>query len=203
MIIKKNCDYCSPNYQIECRDYFNLQISSSVLWLALIRKLYIGTTKKKKDLDYPPRLKELHIKVDYINQRALASFSSGLEKDRTYIRRYDKVVHSLFIFSLFLTFCLVSSNREQKQEYAIFGGEYPECRRSYLGETMPFPDFPTDWIFVEEYSRGGLTLYKCKLELPQVIFVTEIERYYKSASPLSISFSVLIPLFIDYEHIND
>jgi hypothetical protein len=61
------------------------------------------------------------IYYDAVNQRVRADISEGYEAGRMYIRRYDL-----------------------KKEYMVEEGEFPECRRSYLGETMPPAVFVDD-----------------------------------------------------------
>jgi len=74
---------------------------------------------------YPPRLRNLKIYYDYIGKRARAQISEGYEAAKIYIRRYD-----------------------QKNEYMVRLPPIGDCKRSYLGETMPFPDIPTDSEFI-------------------------------------------------------
>ena len=77
--------------------------------------------------DYPPWLRKLKLNYDFDQKLARAEITHGYEAGRTYIRRYD-----------------------QKREYMIKSGEFAECQRSYLGETMPFPELPTSATYVGE-----------------------------------------------------
>ena len=63
---------------------------------------------------YPPSERRIEIAYDAVRGMVYAKIVSGYESGRTYIRRYDL-----------------------KKEYMVRGGKYPECRRSYLGETLP------------------------------------------------------------------
>jgi hypothetical protein len=67
--------------------------------------------------NYPPRERSMHIDYDYINKRARAHIAPGAEAEKTYIRRYDL-----------------------EKEYMIRDPPIDDCKRSFLGETMPYPD---------------------------------------------------------------
>ena len=56
---------------------------------------------------------------DHEGGKAAVDISEGLDAGKAYIRRYD-----------------------EKKEYMIRSGEFPVCRRSYLGEEMPVPTYP-------------------------------------------------------------
>lgn len=68
---------------------------------------------------------------DYINKRARAEIEAGYEAAKVYIRRYDT-----------------------KNEYMVRLPPINDCKRSYLGEVMPFPDIP-DAEFVGEEMLNG------------------------------------------------
>lgn len=70
---------------------------------------------------YPPWLKVINVKYDYPNQMAYAQVLQGFDEGKTFLRRYDN-----------------------KSEYMVRGGTYPDCQRSYLGESMPLPVMPKD-----------------------------------------------------------
>lgn len=70
-----------------------------------------------EDSDYPPHKRSMRIMYDYVNRRARVHIDKGYEAEKYYIRRYDK-----------------------KEEYMVRLPPINDCKRSYLGETMPFPD---------------------------------------------------------------
>ena len=73
--------------------------------------------------EYPPRTKVAHIYYDFQGKRAKANITVGYEAGVTYIRRYDL-----------------------QKEYLVDEGPYPQCKRSYLGETMPAPTFSVGFL---------------------------------------------------------
>jgi hypothetical protein len=85
-----------------------------------------------EDSDYPPQKRRMTIYYDYINKRARADIEAGYEAAKYYIRRYD-----------------------EKNEYMIRLPPLNDCKRSYLGETMPFPEIPqsTKFIGFEEVNE--------------------------------------------------
>jgi hypothetical protein len=86
---------------------------------------------------YPPWLKVINVKYDYDRQMAHAEVLQGFDEGKTFIRRYDN-----------------------KTEYMIRGGTYPDCQRSYLSEDMPLPTMPKSLMFVKtEIMDGVLTDY--------------------------------------------
>jgi hypothetical protein len=70
-----------------------------------------------EDSSYPPHKRRMEIVYDYEKRRARADLEKGYEAAKFYIRRYDK-----------------------KQEYMVRLPPINDCKRSYLGETMPKPD---------------------------------------------------------------
>jgi len=67
--------------------------------------------------EYPPKTRQMIIYYDYINKKARADIEAGYEAAKIYIRRYD-----------------------EKKEYMVRLPPINDCKRSYLGEVMPFPD---------------------------------------------------------------
>ncbi|KAH8087736.1 hypothetical protein JL720_7056 [Aureococcus anophagefferens] len=63
---------------------------------------------------------------DYVNKRARAAVLLGLDAGKNFTRRYDAA-----------------------QEYAVRGEPYPDCKRSYLGEAMPMPAYPSTAALAE------------------------------------------------------
>lgn len=61
--------------------------------------------------DYPPWIREMDIAYDYAAGRAKVVVKEGLNSGKTFLRLYGS-----------------------KKEYMIREGEFPSCRRSYLGE---------------------------------------------------------------------
>ena len=70
-----------------------------------------------EDSEYPPHKRQLTMYYDYINKKARADIEAGYEAAKVYLRRYD-----------------------QKKEYMVRLPPIDDCKRSYLGEVMPFPD---------------------------------------------------------------
>lgn len=60
---------------------------------------------------YPPSIRQMDILYDQIAGRAKVVLNDGLDPRKTFLRLY-----------------------ESKSEYMIQEGEYPSCRRSYLGK---------------------------------------------------------------------
>lgn len=67
--------------------------------------------------EFPPRNRHLTVYYDYLTKRARADIEGGYEAAKYYIRRYDN-----------------------KSEYMVRLPPIDDCKRSYLGESMPFPD---------------------------------------------------------------
>lgn len=83
------------------------------------------------DSEYPPRVRRMSIYYDYVNKLARADIEEGYEAAKTYIRRYD-------------------TNHEYMVRHAPIG----DCKRSYLGEVMPFPDIPQSEYKGEKVVEG-------------------------------------------------
>lgn len=77
-------------------------------------------------LEYPPAVKHMWLRYDRPAGLAIVDVKAGLDAGKMFVRRYD-----------------------QKREYMIRGGEYPVCRRSYLGEEMPPFEVPTSSFHFE------------------------------------------------------
>ncbi|KAJ1452847.1 hypothetical protein M885DRAFT_525799 [Pelagophyceae sp. CCMP2097] len=71
--------------------------------------------------DYPPWFRRVEVYYDSVNLRARAAVTDGIDAGKVFTRRYDK-----------------------KQEFMVRGGEYAECQRSYLGDSMPKSALPAD-----------------------------------------------------------
>jgi hypothetical protein len=83
--------------------------------------------------DYPPWLRVIDVKYDFVNQRASAAVRKGYEEGKMFLRRYDN-----------------------KSEFMVRGDPYPECVRSYLGEKMPAPDLPASAVHVGTEDIDGV-----------------------------------------------
>lgn len=83
--------------------------------------------------EFPPRTRRMTLYYNYIKKLARADIEAGYEAAKVYIRRYDK-----------------------KKEYMVRLPPIDDCKRSYLGEVMPFPDIPEDTVFVGTESIHGL-----------------------------------------------
>lgn len=74
------------------------------------------SSEERYQESYPPSVRHIKVYYDYINKLARADIEAGYEAAKTYIRRYD-----------------------QKIEYMVRLPPINDCKRSYLGEVMPFP----------------------------------------------------------------
>lgn len=83
--------------------------------------------------EYPPKSRRWTIYYDYINKRARADIEAGYEAAKYYIRRYD-----------------------QKNEYMVRLPPIDDCKRSYLGEKMPFPSIPEETEYVNQEAVNGV-----------------------------------------------
>lgn len=82
--------------------------------------------------EYPPDSRRMTIYYDYVNKRARADIEAGYEAGKFYIRRYDL-----------------------KNEYMVRLPPIDDCKRSYLGETMPAPKIQ-DAKFVKVDTVDGI-----------------------------------------------
>lgn len=69
------------------------------------------------DSTYPPKQRRMTLYYDYVNKKARADIEAGYEAAKAYIRSYDS-----------------------ENEYMVRFTPIDDCKRSFLGETMPFPD---------------------------------------------------------------
>ena len=79
------------------------------------------------DLEYPPRVRSMFIHYDYENLRARADVAEGYEAAKVYFRRYDL-----------------------QHEYMVRLPPIDDCKRSFLGELMPYPLFPLETRLVKQ-----------------------------------------------------
>lgn len=87
--------------------------------------------------DFPPRTRKMGIKYDYVNGRAMAYILPGYEAEKIYIRRYDT-----------------------QREYMLRMPPLNDCKRSYLGEIMPYPILSNSkYVHSEEMIDGQLVDY--------------------------------------------
>ncbi|CAM9274823.1 unnamed protein product [Ectocarpus sp. 4 AP-2014] len=82
---------------------------------------------------YPPWIREMDVAYDRAAGRAKVVVTKGLNAGKTFLRLYGS-----------------------KREYMIRDGEYPACRRSYLGEEMPTPELPRTASFKDMQVLEGL-----------------------------------------------
>ncbi len=80
---------------------------------------------------YPPRQRSMRIYYDYTNKRARADIEAGYEAAKVYVRRYD-----------------------EDNEYMVRLPPLDDCKRSYLGEVMPYPDIGDTKYFNDEIING-------------------------------------------------
>lgn len=76
--------------------------------------------------EFPPRYKRMTVYYDYIEKRARADIEAGYEAAKMYFRRYDEEI-----------------------EYMVRLPPIDDCKRAYLGETMPAPDI-NDFVYAGE-----------------------------------------------------
>lgn len=85
---------------------------------------------------YPPKRRRITIYYDFINKKARADIEGGYEAAKYYIRRYDL-----------------------NKEYMIRLKPIDDCKRSYLGETMPYPKFPDSSVYSGIVEVNGELAY--------------------------------------------
>mmetsp|Transcript_34430 Transcript_34430/g.35100 ORF Transcript_34430/g.35100 Transcript_34430/m.35100 type:complete len:217 (+) Transcript_34430:221-871(+) len=88
----------------------------------------------EENSEYPPRKRRLRVYYDYIQKLARADIEEGYEAAKTYIRRYDL-----------------------KNEYMVRYPPIDDCKRSYLGDIMPFPDIPISQFIGVEHIADIMT----------------------------------------------
>jgi hypothetical protein len=76
--------------------------------------------------EYPPWLRVIDVAYDYNSKKVKAVVEQGYNEGKTFLRRYDN-----------------------RSEFMVRGGQYSECQRAYLGETMPLPQLPASLVFVD------------------------------------------------------
>ena len=89
--------------------------------LQLFANIEITAHQIPEDSEFPPRTRRMSIFYDYLSKRARADIEEGYEAAKTFIRRYDL-----------------------KNEYMVRLPPTDDCKRSYLGEIMPFPEIPPE-----------------------------------------------------------
>lgn len=93
--------------------------------------IFITAHLIENDSEYPPRNRRMTVYYDYTNKLARADLEGGYEAAKIYIRRYG-----------------------EKNEYMIRFPPINDCKRSYLGEIMPFPDIPNSFYVGIEVVNG-------------------------------------------------
>eukprot|EP00752_Nemacystus_decipiens_P001465 g1441.t1 len=83
---------------------------------------------------YPAWMREMDVAYDIVDGRAKVAVRAGFNAGKTFFRLYGS-----------------------KEEYMIREGEYPTCRRSYLGETIPPPELPRTASFQDTQILEGST----------------------------------------------
>jgi hypothetical protein len=102
--------------------------------------------------EYPPRTRHMSVLYDYINSRGRIDIDSGYEAEKVYLRRYDK-----------------------KAEFMLRMMPLSDCKRSYLGEIMPYPVIPaTEYIHSNDVIRGKRVDYYLHTD-----FETRIHMYFE------------------------
>jgi len=102
--------------------------------------------------EFPPRTRSMYVRYDYINGRVRADIAAGYEAEKTYIRRYD-----------------------EKKEYMVRHAPLNDCKRSYLGEIMPYPLIPnTEYV----HSRDAISGHAVDYYLHED-FETRVHMYFR------------------------
>ena len=101
--------------------------------------------------EYPPRERRLQIHYDYVNRRAKIGIEAGYEAAKVYVRRYDL-----------------------KHEYMVRLPPIDDCKRSHLGEVMPYPELPGATFVREEVINGT----RCNYFLHQD-YETRVHMYFR------------------------
>ena len=101
--------------------------------------------------EYPPRERRIRIHYDYVGKRAKVNIEAGYEAAKFYIRRYDL-----------------------DHEYMVRLPPIHDCKRSHLGEVMPYPEIPNAKFVREEVVNGTL----CNYFLHQD-FETRVHLYFR------------------------
>jgi hypothetical protein len=127
--------------------------------LQLSFNLKITAHQIDADNEFPPRVRKMEIHYDYINSRARANMEPGFEAEKTYIRRYDN-----------------------KNEYMVRMPPLNDCKRSYLGETMPYPLIPeTEFIKDNEIINGKRVDYYLHSD-----YETRIHMYFEHGTYIPV-----------------
>ena len=109
-----------------CLSRFVLSYPDAIFPLQFSATIDVTSHQIDIESEYPPRNRRMTVYYDYINKKARADIEAGYEAAKFYIRRYDS-----------------------KSEYMIRLSPIDDCKRSYLGETMPYPDI-SDLVFIRE-----------------------------------------------------
>ena len=112
------------------------------------------------DSEYPPRERRLHVHYDYVNRRAKVGIQAGYEAAKVYVRRYDL-----------------------KHEFMVRLPPIDDCKRSHLGEVMPYPELPGAAFVREEVVNGS----RCNYFLHQD-YETRVHMYFRvtDGAPLKL-----------------
>ena len=100
------------------------------------------------DSEYPPRTRRMTVYYDYESKQARADMEGGYEAAKVYLRRYD-----------------------EKYEYMIRLPPINDCKRSYLGEVMPYPDIPDASFVKMEVVNGILCNYFVHKDFDTIIHI--------------------------------
>lgn len=103
------------------------------------------------DSDFPPRVRKMGVYYDYVNGRVRADIAAGYEAEKVYIRRYD-----------------------EQQEYMLRMAPLSDCKRSHLGESMPYPMLAnTEYVHSTEKIDGHMVDYFLHTD-----FETRVHMYF-------------------------
>jgi hypothetical protein len=109
--------------------------------------------------EFPPRVRKMGIYYDYVNGRVRADIAGGYEAEKVYIRRYDA-----------------------QREYMIRMPPLSDCKRSYLGEILPYPILSnSDYMHSNDRIDGVEVDYYLHKD-----FETRVHMYFKRGTDIPV-----------------
>jgi hypothetical protein len=109
--------------------------------------------------EFPPRVRKMGVYYDYVNGRVRADIAAGYEAEKVYIRRYD-----------------------EQREYMIRMPPLSDCKRSYLGESLPYPLLSnSDYVHSNDRIDGVEVDYFLHED-----FETRVHMYFKRGTDIPV-----------------
>lgn len=105
------------------------------------------------ETDYPPRLRSYYVYYDYLHNRARIDVDAGYEAAKVYIRRYDL-----------------------DHEYMVRQPPIGDCKRSHMGDVMPYPHLPA-LAYTDTVDLNGI---RCKHYVYEEEYMTRIHMYFNA-----------------------